>query len=85
MEHRIAQLELKLAEQEQTNAGLRADIKSLKQIQDGNRTEYFKGFEYHEQKNKKFSALLGEVITNISALQEQQRLWDTKEQIQSVT
>ncbi|GAB7324602.1 hypothetical protein MBLNU13_g08492t2 [Cladosporium sp. NU13] len=84
MEHRIAQLELKLAEQEQTNAGLRADIKRLKEIQYGNRTECLKGFEHYEQKKKKFSGLLGEVITNISTLQDQQELLATKEELETL-
>lgn len=84
MEHRIEQLELKLAEQEQTNAGLRADIKSLKEIQYGHRTEYLEGFEHYEQKKKKFSGLLGEVNTKVSALQDQQGRLATKAELQYV-
>ena len=84
MEHRIEQLELKLAEQEQVNAGLRDDIKSLKEIQYGNRTEYLQGFEHYEQKKKKFSGLLAEANTSISALQAQKELLATKEELQYV-
>jgi septal ring factor EnvC (AmiA/AmiB activator) len=85
MEHRIEQLERKLAEQEQTNSGLRADIKSLKEIQHGNRTEYLKGFEYYEHKKKKFSGLLGDANTRVSAIQDQQQLLATKAELQYVT
>lgn len=85
MEHRIQQLELKLAEQEQVNAGLRDDIKSLKEIQYGNRTEYLKGFEHYEQKKKKFAGVLEKANTSISALQDHQELFATKEELQYVT
>jgi pyruvate-formate lyase len=85
MEHRIQQLELKLAEQEQVNAGLRDDIKSLKEIQYGNRTEYLKGFEHYEQKKKKFAGVLEEANKSMSALQDQQELLATKEELQYAT
>ena len=85
MEHRIQQLELKLAEQEQVNAGLRDDIKSLKEIQHGNRTEYIKGFEHYEQKKKKFAGVLEEANISIFALQDRQELFATKEELQYVT
>ena len=85
MEHRIQQLELKLAEQEQVNAGLRDDIKSLKEIQYGNRTEYLKGFEHYEQKKKKFAGVLEEANTSISAMQDHQELLATKTELQYVT
>ena len=68
MEHRIQQLELKLAEQEQVNAGLRDDIKSLK-----------------EQKKKKFAGVLEEVNKSMSALQDQQGLLATEEELQYAT
>lgn len=85
MEHRIQQLELKLAEQEQVNAGLTDDIKSLKEIQHCNRTEYIKGFEHYEQKKKKFAGVLEEANECISALQDRQELFATKEELQYVT
>ena len=85
MEDRIQQLELKLAEQEPVNAGLRDDIKSLKEIQYGNRTEYLKGFEHYEAKKKKFAGVLEETNTSISDLQDQQELLATKEELQYAT
>lgn len=85
MEHRIEQLELKLAEQEQVNAALREDIKSLKEIQNGDRKECQTGFDHYEQKKKKFSGLLSEVIKSTSALQGQQERLATKAELQYVT
>jgi hypothetical protein len=85
MEHRIQQLELKLAEQEQANAALREDIKSLKEIQNGDREEYRTGFDHYEQKKKKFSGLLSEVIKITSALQGQQERLSTKAELQYVS
>ena len=84
MEHRIQQLEFKLAEQERVNVGLRDDIKSLKEIQSGDRTEYQKGFEHYEQKKKKFSGLLREVNASIFALQNQQERLATKAEFEYV-
>ena len=84
MEHRIEQLELKLAEQGQTNAALREDIKGLKDIQKGDRREYQTGFEYFEAKKKKLYALLGQAGSSILALQDQQERLATKEELRYV-
>jgi len=84
MEHRIEQLELKLAEQEQTNAALRDDIKGLKEIQNGDRREYQTGFEHFEAKKKKQYALLGQADSDILALQDQQERLATKEELKYV-
>lgn len=84
MAHRIQQLERKLAEQEQTNAALREDIKSLKEIQNGDRGECQAGFEHLEGKNKKTYALLGEANSSIIALQDQQGRLATKAELRYV-
>ena len=84
MEHRIQQLELKLAEQERVNVGLRDDIKSLKEIQSGDRAEYQKGFEHYEQKKKKFSGLLREASTSMIALQDQHERLATRAEFEYV-
>lgn len=91
MEHRIQQLEFKLAEQElklaaqeQTNVALREDIKSLKEIQNGDRGECQAGFEHLEGKNKKTYALLGEANSSIIALQDQQVRLATKAELRYV-
>jgi inorganic pyrophosphatase len=82
MEHRIKQLELKLAEQERVNAAMCEDIKSLKEIQNGDRKEYRTSFEHYEEKKKKFSAVLREVNGRTTALQDQQERLATKAELQ---
>ena len=84
MEHRIEQLELKLAEQEQTNAGLRADIKSLKDIQNGDRNEYLAQLEHFDAKIKKLFALLREANASTAAQEDQPQHLDTDEELQYV-
>jgi uncharacterized coiled-coil protein SlyX len=71
MEHRIQQLELKLVEQEKVNAGLRDDIKSLKDIQNGDRNEYLAQLEHFDAKIKKLFALLREANTSTAAQKDQ--------------
>jgi Tfp pilus assembly protein PilN len=73
MEHRIQQLELKLAEQERANAAMCDDIKSLEDIRNGDRREYHASFEHYEKKKKKFSTLLKEANASIVVLQEDQQ------------
>jgi len=84
MEHRIQQLELKLAEQERVNAAMSDDIRSLKEIQNGDRRECQEGFKHHETKKKKLFALFGEVNTRVAALQDQQESMATKAEFQYV-
>ena len=85
MEHRIQQLELKLAEQERVHAAMYDDIKSLKDIQNGDRREYQASFEHYEKKKKKFFTLLKEANANIATLQEdQQTRLATKVELQYV-
>jgi hypothetical protein len=42
-EQRIRDLEQKVAEQEKINSGLHDDIKNFKVLQNGDRTEFYKG------------------------------------------
>lgn len=91
MQHRIQQLERKLAEQElkfvaqeQVNAALGEDIKSLKEIQNGDRREYQRGYEHFEAKKKKLYALLGQADSGIIALQHQQERLATKADLRYV-
>lgn len=86
MEHRIQQLErkLKLVTQEQANAALREDVKSLKETQKGDRGEYRAGFGHCEAKKKKTYALLGEADSRIVDLQHQQECLATKAELRYV-
>ena len=84
MEHRVEQLELRLAEQEQANAALREDIKGLKDIQNGDRREYQTGYEHFEAKKKKLYALLGQADSSIVDLQGQQERFATKDELRYV-
>jgi hypothetical protein len=60
-DQRIPELELKVAEQARIISGLQDDIKSLKELQNGDRVEFLKGLQYQNLKKKKLFALVGEL------------------------
>jgi uncharacterized coiled-coil protein SlyX len=60
-DQRIPELELKVAEQAGIISGLQDDIKSLKELQNGDRVELLKGLQYQNLKKKKLFALVGEL------------------------
>lgn len=84
MEERIQQLERKLAKQEQINTGLRLDIKSLKDIQIGDRNEYRAQLEYFDARTKKLFALLREANTSTDVQNDQPDRLDVDEGLQYV-
>jgi hypothetical protein len=67
-EQRIRDLEQKVAEQEKINSGLHDDIKNFKVLQNGDRTEFYKGLEYQDLKKKKLFALVGELSNSRETL-----------------
>jgi hypothetical protein len=68
-EQRIRDLEQKVAEQEKINSGLYDDIKNFKVLQNGDRTEFYKGLEYQDlKKKKKLFALVGELSNSRETL-----------------
>jgi uncharacterized coiled-coil protein SlyX len=60
-DQRGPELELQVAEQAIIISGLQDDIKSLKELQNGDRAEFQKGLEYQDLKKKKLFALVGEL------------------------
>lgn len=85
MEQRVRQLEMKLEEQQAANAGLRDDMKDLKELVNGDRQESKESFSHHDAKKKKLFALLEDVNKSVAKLQDEQKSMASKAELHTLS